>query len=156
MQDQPKPPEVVPHLSPSGPARRTRVLCVDDSQDVGEMLARLIRKQPDLDDAGVLDRAEGLVDEVIGRKVDVVVLDLSMPGPDPIEAIRALAQHVPSCRVIAFSGYDDSGTKDEVCRAGAWGLVSKNSQPADILRAIRDPGGAPLPSGTAQAGSRIT
>jgi len=66
-----------------------------------------------------------------------VVLDLTMPGPDPVEAIRVLAERAPSCRVIAFSGYDDPETKDEVCRAGAWGLVSKHGEPRDLLRAIR-------------------
>jgi len=114
------------------------------------MLARLIRDQPDLEDAGVLDRAEGLVDEVLGQRADVVVLDLTMPGPDPMGAIRALALRVPSCRVIAFSGYDDPEMKDEVRCAGAWGLVSKNGQPADIIRAIRSAGGEAPPPGPRQ------
>jgi len=126
---------------------------VDDSPDIGKMLALLLRDQSDLEDAGVLYRAEGLVDEVIERRADVVVLDLTMPGPDPVLAIRALAQRVPSCRVIAFSGYDDPDTKDEVRCAGAWGLVSKKGQPEDIIRAIREAGEAPHAPGTGQVGN---
>jgi len=116
---------------------RTRILCVDDSADVADMLARLVRSEPDLESVGTLGSAEGLVDEVIRLRAEVVVLDLTMPGPSPLAAIHDLAVRAPSCRVIAFSGYDDPGTKDEVRRAGAWGLVSKHGKPADIIRGIR-------------------
>ncbi len=39
--------------------------------------------------------------------------------------------------MIAFSGYDDPGTRDGACRAGARELVSKRGEPAEIIRAIR-------------------
>ncbi|MDZ4830020.1 MAG: response regulator transcription factor [Phycisphaerae bacterium] len=116
---------------------RTRVLCVDDSADMSEMLALFIRRQPDMEDAGVLGSAEGIVDEVIRCRAAVVVLDLTMPGPSPLEAIRELRNQVPSCRVIAFSGYDDQDTRESAQRAGAWELVSKHGDLSDILKAIR-------------------
>lgn len=133
------PVEVIATAAPADPAAatRVRVLCVDDSPDIARMLARIIGGEPDLEDAGVLHSAQGIVDKVLRRRVDVVVLDLTMPGPDPIAAIRALAERVPACRVIAFSGYDDDQTRDEVRRAGAWGLVSKSGEPGDIVTAIR-------------------
>ncbi|MEX2219648.1 MAG: response regulator transcription factor [Phycisphaerales bacterium] len=114
-----------------------RILCVDDSADIAELLSRLIRREPDLEDAGALQSADGLVDEVVRRRADVVVLDLSMPGPEPLEAIRALTVSAPLCRVIAYSGHDDPETKEAVRGAGASELVSKNGEPGDIIRAIR-------------------
>jgi len=155
LMEQPQQPHALPPSAAPSPIRRTRVLCVDDSPDIGKMLARLIREQPDLEDAGVLDRAEGLVDEVIGRRADVVVLDLTMPGFDPVVVIRALAVRLPSCRVIAFSGYDDPDTKDEVRCAGAWGLVSKHGESADIIRAIRLAGAESTPQATRPAPSGV-
>ncbi|CAN5679367.1 hypothetical protein BH11PLA1_BH11PLA1_20280 [soil metagenome] len=116
---------------------RTRVLCVDDSPDMADVLARLVRAQPDFEVAGTLGSAEGLMDEVARRRVDVVVLDLTMPGPDPISAIRALAESTPGCRVIAYSGYDDAETRAAVRAAGACELVSKTGDPTDLIRAIR-------------------
>lgn len=141
---------VVPPPQGEVPAR-TRVLCVDDSPDMAEMLVRLMRAQPDLEDAGALDSAEGIVDEVVRRRADVVVLDLTMPGPPPLGAIRAIADHVPSCRVIAYSGYDDPGTREAARRAGAWELVSKHGEPGDIIAAIRRAGIEGRADGAARA-----
>ncbi len=121
-------------LPPSAP--RTRVLLVDDSRDVTGALARFVAMHADLECVGELDCAEGLVEEVVQRRPDVVVLDLTMPGACPLGTIRALAARVPSCRVIAHSGYDDPNTREEARRAGAWELVGKRD-PADLLVVIR-------------------
>jgi DNA-binding NarL/FixJ family response regulator len=130
------------------PVSRTRVLCVDDSPDVARMLERLLRDERDLESVGVLHSAEGIVDEVLGRRADVVVLDLTIPGCDTLAAICALAGRAPACRVIAFSGYDDPETRADVARAGGWGLVSKHGEPRDILAAIRRAGGSGPVQGT--------
>jgi len=116
---------------------RTRVLCVDDSPDLADMLARLVGASPDMINVGTLGSAERIVEEVILHRADVVVLDLTMPGPDPLAAIGLLAKHAPKCRVIAFSGFDDPGTRQAVRCAGAWDLVSKRGEPNDIIVAIR-------------------
>ena len=121
-------------LPPSAP--RTRALLVDDSRDVTGALARFVAMHADLECVGELDCAEGLVEEVVQRRPDVVVLDLTMPGSCPLGTIRALAARVPSCRVIAHSGYDDPNTREEARRAGAWELVGKRD-PADLLVVIR-------------------
>jgi DNA-binding NarL/FixJ family response regulator len=122
---------------PQPQSPRTRVLCVDDSADIGRMVTRFIRAQPDMESVGTLDSAEGLVNECIQRRPDILVLDLTMPGPDPLGAIRALTARLPSCRVIAYSGHDDQQTSDQVFGAGAWELVSKNGEPDGIITAIR-------------------
>ena len=121
--------------------RPIRVLCVDDSADICAILERLIRRDPDLESVGTLCSTRGIVDEAIKRAADVVVLDLTMPSPeadlDPMDAIRELARRAPACRVIAFSGHDDAETRDEVHRAGAWGLVSKHGEPREIIEVVR-------------------
>src|SRR5688572_8706926 len=95
------------------PRHRARVLLVDDSRDMVDMMSRLIGSQPDMESVGALGSAEGIVDEVIRRGAEIVVLDLTMPGPPALGAIGALAASAPSCRVIAFSGYDDPETRGE-------------------------------------------
>jgi len=121
----------------ANPQHRTRVLCVDDSSDIIEMLVWLLRGQPDMESAGTLNSAAGIVDEVVRVHAEVVVLDLTMPGPAPIGAITELAKHAPWCRVIAYSGYDDPETRAQAMGAGAWDLVSKHGEPGDIIRAVR-------------------
>ncbi len=124
-------------LAAAHPAPRTRVLCIDDSPDTIEVLARLVGGTPDMVSVGTLGSTERITEEVILRRADVAVLDLTMPGFAPLEAIGLLAERAPQCRVIAFSGYDDPGTREAARRAGAWELVSKRGEPTDIIDAIR-------------------
>ncbi len=86
---------------------------------------------------GVLESADALVETVLANGPSVVLLDLTMPGKDPLMAIREVAAAAPACRVLAFSGYDGPARIDNIIDLGAWGLVSKDSEPATIVEAIR-------------------
>jgi DNA-binding NarL/FixJ family response regulator len=115
----------------------TKVLCVDDSPDIGGLCRRLIDSEADMQCVGVLHTADGLVDHVEQVRPDVVLLDLTMPGKDPVDAIRELAISAPWCRVLAFSGHDDDERLLSITEAGAWGLVSKGADPTQLTAAIR-------------------
>jgi len=114
-----------------------RVLCVDDSRDIGALCRRLVDAEPDMECVGVLESADALVETVLANGPSVVLLDLTMPGKDPLMAIREVAAAAPACRVLAFSGYDGPARIDNIIDLGAWGLVSKDSEPATIVEAIR-------------------
>ena len=116
---------------------RTRVLCVDDSLGVTEALRMLIEMEPDLEVAGILHCADDLVGHVRRLQAAVVVLDLSMPGLDPLQAIRDLASRVPVCRVIAFSGYPDPDTRAAALAAGAADFMSKGAPLENLAQTIR-------------------
>ena len=115
----------------------TTVLCVDDSPDISNLCRRLIDAESDMRCLGVLDRADGLLEKVLATKPDVVLLDLTMPGKDPIMAVRELAAAAPWCRVLAFSGHDDYQRVMAITEAGAWGLISKGADPLQLTSAIR-------------------
>jgi DNA-binding NarL/FixJ family response regulator len=115
-----------------------RVLCVDDSVDISELIGRVIRDQPDMELVGALASADNLTEECARVRPQVVLLDLHMPGTPPLEALKELSAAAPAVRVIVFSGLDDGETVDRRVRAGAWGLVSEKWQRPDaVLDAIR-------------------
>lgn len=116
---------------------RTRVMCVDDSEDIGEMLRRLVLRTDDLEFVGSLVSTGGLAGEVERRRPDVLVMDLSMPGECPLEAIREIAACRPGCRVIAYSGTDDAALLNAAMDAGAREHRSKAAEPAGIIECIR-------------------
>src|SRR5689334_10017359 len=98
------------------PLTKIRVLCVDDSPDLAEMLARCINAEFDMESVGCLHSADNLAGEVERSHADVVLLDMTMPGKDPVAALADLAlfvaygrdPKVPAslvARVIAYSGY---------------------------------------------------
>ncbi|MGH7133372.1 MAG: response regulator, partial [Phycisphaerales bacterium] len=70
--------------------------------------------------------------------VDVVILDATMPGKDPIEAMRELASSYPEVKTIVYSGYNQPEFVDRVIDAGAWGSVSKHDNPDCVIRAISE------------------
>jgi DNA-binding NarL/FixJ family response regulator len=121
----------------SGP---TRVLCVDDIPDVADAIRLIIDSDPSMQCVGCLRSANDLVAKVRGRnpRPDVVVLDATMPGRDPIDAMRDLAAECPSARTIIFSAHDDPGFIDRARSAGAWGCVSKDAEPRELVRAVRE------------------
>jgi two-component system response regulator DesR len=113
-----------------------RVLFVDDEPRLRTCWGRLIGAQPDMSLVGCLSSADELLTRV-PRDDSIVLLDLSMPGRDPLDAAAELRDARPECRVIVYSGHNDPDTLREVLSAGAWGLVDKLTPPLEILDAIR-------------------
>lgn len=114
-----------------------RVLCVDDSQDVGDVLLRMVGREAGLESAGQVTTAGGLVETVHERRADLVLLDLTMPGCDPLAELERLSASGSACKVLVMSGYDDPGTVEAARRAGAAGFVSKAAEPSRLMGAVR-------------------
>ncbi len=119
------------------PEKRINVLCVDDSPQMTTLIDRVVREEPDLVSLGALDRADELVEKVERLKPNVILLDLSMPGRDALDALRDLTDRCPTSRVIVFSGRSDPHLVDEALKRGAWGFVMKDAGLDRILSAIR-------------------
>ena len=114
-----------------------RVLCVDDHAFLAEGLRSKISLQADLEFVGWLPDASNLVTEVTERNVDVVTIDVEMPGPDPFEAIGDLQRRCPDVRAIMLSAYVRDTYIDAAVEAGSWGYLSKGDDPEHIVEAIR-------------------
>jgi DNA-binding NarL/FixJ family response regulator len=118
----------------------TRVLCVDDSRDTAAVLRMLIDAESSMQCVGCLTTAGDLLEEVrrLSPPPDVVILDATMPGKDPLASMSELAAQFPKIRTIIYSGYDDPELIDRALSAGAWGCISKREDPDTIMRAVRD------------------
>ncbi|MDX2132375.1 MAG: response regulator transcription factor [Planctomycetota bacterium] len=126
-------------ITPDAAADATiRVLVIDDSPDITDLFARLISAQRGLACVGTLHHAEDLAGHAARLRPHVIVLDLTMPGKDPLDAIAELERACPQVRVVGFSGYDSPRMADAVLNAGGWGLISKHGEVADVIEAIRD------------------
>ncbi|MBF0372036.1 MAG: response regulator transcription factor [Alphaproteobacteria bacterium] len=118
-----------------------RVLCVDDTAMLADALCQVVDMTDGMCCAGVLHCADRLADEAEASAADVVLLDLRMPGRDPLDALAELAERRPETRVIVFSGLLDDATVDRAVAAGAWGCLEKAVDAAPILEAIRQVAG---------------
>jgi DNA-binding NarL/FixJ family response regulator len=114
------------------------VLLVDDSSDITRLYAKMVSAEADMECVGTLPSAEDLLKVAQQQRPDVVVLDLTMPGPDPLQVARALHEQWPQSRVLAFSGHNDEETLAAAYEAGVWGFLSKGGDAAELLAAIRE------------------
>jgi DNA-binding NarL/FixJ family response regulator len=116
-----------------------KVLVVDDAPDVTSMIAALLSAEPDIRVVGTLNSAADLVQSVASLAPTVVLLDLTMPGVDPLAALRQLKASSAGrgVRVIAYSGHDGPDTVAAAREAGACSLVSKATEPGALASAIR-------------------
>jgi two-component system, NarL family, invasion response regulator UvrY len=113
-------------------------MCVDDMADVATVIRLIIEAEVKMECVGCLPSADDLVDEL--RRVggaDVVLMDATMPGKDPFEAMSQLRDEFPKTRTIVYSGHSDQSFMDRSMDAGAWGCVSKNDPPQTIIEAVR-------------------
>jgi DNA-binding NarL/FixJ family response regulator len=117
--------------------QKTRVLIVEDSADVGEMLRFLINRAGDLVSVGVATTADSLERHAKEFDAHVILMDRLMPGRCPIAALRELTEGNSPSRVIVMSGHDGAEYVDEAMDAGAWGYVCKDRHPEEFLAAIR-------------------
>jgi DNA-binding NarL/FixJ family response regulator len=115
----------------------TRVLLVDDHQLVRAGLAALLETAGDLEVVGQAADGNQAVELAGSLEPDVVLMDLSMPVMDGVEATRRLLAERPGTHVVVLTSFSDRERVNEALAAGAIGYLLKDSDPADLLAAVR-------------------
>ena len=114
-----------------------RVLVADDHQLVRAGVRTLLDAEPDITVvAEARDGAEA-IESAAGTAPDVVLMDLSMPGLDGVEGTRGVLAARPETRVLVLTSFSDRERVREVLAAGAIGYVLKDSEPAELVAAVR-------------------
>lgn len=117
--------------------RNIRIMLADDHRIMREALRSVLEQEPDLDVvAEAQDGIEALrlADE---NALDLVVMDVGMPGLDGIEVTRRLCQAHPAVKVVGLSTYSDRRIAQQMIEAGACGYVVKSAGGDEVLRAVR-------------------
>ncbi|MCR6700649.1 MAG: response regulator transcription factor [Dokdonella sp.] len=110
---------------------------MDDHAIVREGLASLFEEEADLLVAGEVDSTAAALAFVARHAVDVVVLDLRMPGLPAPDAVRALLQARSDLRIVILTSFFDDAEVHAVLGAGAHGFLLKDASRDEILAAIR-------------------
>ena len=101
----------------------TRVLLVDDEEDFVEMLS--LRLQEAGEKVSAAYSGEGCLDTLAKTGIDVVVLDIKMPGMDGIETLREIKKRFPIVEVILLTGHGSAETAVEGMKLGAFDYLMK-------------------------------
>ena len=114
-----------------------RIVLVEDHATVREGLRLLIDTQPDMTVVGEASNGDDAVRSAQRDGVDVVIMDLSMPGTSGLSAARALRESRPAVKVVVLTRHADQTYLQELLRAGVSAYVLKQSPHKDLLHAIR-------------------
>ena len=114
-----------------------RILLVDDHAVVREGLRAFLALQEGFEIVGEAADGEEAVERAAELAPDVVLMDLVMPKLDGVSAMRKLRSGAPRAKVIVLTSFLDDDRLLPALEAGAAGYLLKNSQPAELARAIR-------------------
>jgi len=130
-----------------------RVLLADDHAVVRSGLTQLLATVEDVEVVGAAADGAEAVDLALAERPDVVLMDLSMPVMDGIEAIRRLRGRDPEARIVVLTSFSDRERILDALDAGAIGYLLKDAEPEELIRGVRAAaaGEAPLAPKAASA-----
>jgi len=114
-----------------------RVGIVDDHAIVRSGLRQYLSEQVDLRVTGEAANGQQALELVRGGEVDVLVMDLSMPGHSGIDALAAIRARAAELPILILSGFPEAHYATTLLRQGASGYLNKECDPEEIVKAIR-------------------
>ncbi|MFN7542034.1 MAG: response regulator [Acidobacteriota bacterium] len=117
--------------------KKTRILLADDHAVVRNGFRMILSAQEDLEVVGEAANGREAVVMAASLQPDVIVMDVTMPELNGIEAARRVCENSPRTRVLALSMHKDAVYVREILRAGAKGYLLKDSSENDLLGAVR-------------------
>lgn len=125
-----------------------KVAIVEDSNDIRESLHVLINGSMGFECNQVYPDAETALIGLPTKEIDVVLMDIHLPGKSGIECVALLKDKMPNTQFMMCTVYEHEEAIFSALEAGATGYLLKRTSPAQILEAIRDlhAGGSPMSS----------
>lgn len=117
--------------------KKSRVLVVDDHPIVRQGLALLINRELDLTVCGEAEDAQTAMQSVMAAKPDILVVDISLNGPDGLDLLKEVRMRYPDLPVLVLSMHDESIYAERALRAGAQGYIMKQEATEKVLVALR-------------------
>jgi DNA-binding NarL/FixJ family response regulator len=115
--------------------KKPRVLLADDHTFVLEGFKKLLEEQCDL--VGSVEDGRALVEAAVKLQPELVILDISMPRLNGIEAAKKLKKQLPGVKLIFVTMHADSAYVNEAFKAGASGYLLKRSAATELVQAVQ-------------------
>jgi DNA-binding NarL/FixJ family response regulator len=116
--------------------RGTRILLADDHPLLLEGLKKLLEDDYDL--VGTVNDGKSLIGAARTLRPDVIILDISMPGLNGLEAAKQIHKSNPEIKLIVLSVHSDTAYVEEAFRLGAQGYILKRSVARELLTALKE------------------
>jgi len=114
-----------------------KILIADDHRVLVDGLRALLQDVPEFEVVGIAQNGLDALEQLKSKKVDVALLDITMPVMDGLEATVHIAKQFPLTKVLILSTHDDGGLVNSVLANGASGYVLKNTPGEQLIEHIR-------------------
>lgn len=123
-----------------------KILIVDDHSVVRRGLEQLLDSHPDMTVVGAAADGEQAVSMAAELRPDVILMDLSMPVLDGVQATKRITDATPDVHVVVLTSFADQRRILDALAAGAAGYILKDADPDDLVAAVQAAaeGGSPL------------
>ena len=128
------------------PHETVRVATVEDQREIREGLRFFIDNAPGFRCVGSFGSVEEALPALTPASVDVVLMDLALPGMSGIDGIRVIKDRHPTLKLVALTVYEDDDRIFEALCAGASGTLLKKTPPPRLFECLQEvvTGGAPM------------
>jgi two-component system, NarL family, invasion response regulator UvrY len=116
---------------------RVRLLIADDHAVVRQGIRQILSDAPEVEVVAEASNGLEAIEIVRSGDVDVVILDLSMPGLSGLETVKKLRQDYPDVPVLVLSMHPEEQYAVRVMRTGAAGYLTKDGAPEELVAAVR-------------------
>jgi DNA-binding NarL/FixJ family response regulator len=116
---------------------RTRILIVDDHKGFRDGIKTLINREVDMEVVGEAENGQVAIALAGNLQPDIILMDVSMPVMDGIEATRRIIAKMPGMKILALSMYSDTIFNTGMMRAGVQGYLVKGDDFKEFLKIIR-------------------
>jgi len=115
---------------------KTRVLLAEDHTIVRKGLCALLDAEPGIEVIGEAEDGREALVQVEQQRPDIVLMDISMPGLNGLEATRQIKKRFPEVKVLILTVHSDEEYIRQILRAGASGYLLKEAAPHELISAI--------------------
>lgn len=112
------------------------IFIADDHQMMREGIKHIVNDNPNMQICGEAENTEALLDSLKSCDVDVVILDVSMPGPGFLETLRRLERGFPKIKILVLSAHAEEQYAKRSLKAGAKGYLTKSHSSEELVSAI--------------------
>jgi two-component system nitrate/nitrite response regulator NarL len=117
--------------------KNTKILIVDDHEVVRDGLRNILLSLENISIAGEAGNGEDAIKLYISVKPDLVIMDISMPGMNGIEATRIIKEKDPEAKILILTMHDNQEYLNQIIRSGAKGFILKNTDKEELLEAVK-------------------
>jgi DNA-binding NarL/FixJ family response regulator len=115
---------------------KLRILLADDHAVLRDGLKALVNAQPDMEVVGEADNGKIACEKTKQLLPDVVVMDVSMPEMNGVQATQTLRRELPDLKILALTAHEDKGYLRHLLEAGASGFLLKRAASDELIQAI--------------------